>query len=176
MPQYSNIQSRGEIDIGNNLGDITLRIPVIASPMDTVSGPAMAEALHKAGCVAIIHRYNTPAEQARMILDVRGEDSDVNVGLAVGVTGDYLMRAKLAKKVGTKLLCIDVAHGHHVLVERAIKTIRDSFGEDFYIVAGNVATLEGFNDLADWGADKQAMVFPLCNLFLIVHSRTGKLN
>ena len=46
VPQYSNIESRSEIDIGNNLGDTVLRVPVIASPMDTVSGPAMAKALH----------------------------------------------------------------------------------------------------------------------------------
>ena len=153
VPQYSNIESRSEINIGNNLGDIRLRVPIIASPMDTVSGTAMAKALHKSGCIAIIHRYNTPVEQANIILDVVEDDPSANVGLAIGVTGDYLMRVKLAKKMGTKLICIDVAHGHHVLVERALKTIRDSFGGGFHIIAGNVATIEGFNDLADWGAD-----------------------
>ena len=52
-----------------------------------------------------------------------------------------------------RVLCIDVAHGHHKLVERAIKSIKEMLNDSVHIIAGNVATLEGFNALADWGAD-----------------------
>ena len=39
VPQYSDIGSRKEIDIGNDLDDLThLTLPIIASPMDTVCG------------------------------------------------------------------------------------------------------------------------------------------
>ena len=48
------------------------------------------------------------------------------------------------------MICVDVAHGHHILVERAIKTLRSIFGGDIHIMAGNVATLAGFNDLLAW--------------------------
>jgi IMP dehydrogenase len=51
------------------------------------------------------------------------------------------------------VICVDVAHGHHKLVERAIKTIKDAYAEAIHIMAGNVATLQAFNDLSDWGAD-----------------------
>ena len=38
VPQYSDIASRSEVDIGNQLDrNIRLDLPVIASPMDTVS-------------------------------------------------------------------------------------------------------------------------------------------
>ena len=48
---------------------------------------------------------------------------------------------------------MDVAHGHHTLVRNALETLRDVFGDKVHLMAGNVATLEAFNDLADWGAD-----------------------
>ena len=77
----------------------------------------------------------------------------VLVGAAVGVLDDYMDRSVAAIEAGAKVICIDVAHGHHVLVKRAIQSIRELVGDDIHIMAGNVATLEGFNDLADWGAD-----------------------
>jgi IMP dehydrogenase len=54
---------------------------------------------------------------------------------------------------GVGFLCVDVAHGHHILVKNALQSLRDEFGDGVHIMAGNVATLEGVNDLADWGAD-----------------------
>lgn len=152
-PQYSDITSRSEIAIGNKLGDDWLDVPVIASPMDTVSGAAMAKAIHDCGAMAVLHRYNTPAEQANLLLRAKEDSPNLNVGVAVGVSEDYLMRVKLAKQLGANSICIDVAHGHHILMERALKTIRDEYGDELKIIAGNIATVEGFNALADWGAD-----------------------
>ena len=154
VPQYSDIRSRQEIDVGTNLGGrwsrpIRLHLPVISSPMDTVTGPAMANAMNKAGGMGIIHRYCSTDEQARMI-------RKVNRGIkaaAIGVTGDYHDRAKALVAMGAKVLCVDVAHGHHVLMESALKQLRDTFGDTVHIMAGNVATLDGINALSDWGAD-----------------------
>jgi hypothetical protein len=69
------------------------------------------------------------------------------------VTGDYFKRADLLLASGASALCIDVAHGHHILMKEALSSLRLALGEDVHIMAGNVATLEGINDLADWGAD-----------------------
>ena len=35
----------------------------------------------------------------------------------------------------------------------ALEALRNTFGTTVHIMAGNVATLEAFNDLSDWGAD-----------------------
>ena len=37
VPQYSDIKSRKEVSLSSQLGDIELSLPIIASPMDTVS-------------------------------------------------------------------------------------------------------------------------------------------
>ncbi len=36
VPQYSDITSRSEVDISSRLGHRELRLPIIASPMETV--------------------------------------------------------------------------------------------------------------------------------------------
>jgi len=120
--------------------------------MDTVSQGSMAIALGKEGASAIIHRYNTIEEQRRHLQTARDIGGDINVGAAIGVTGDYLERATTACEAGATFICVDVAHGHHSLMKRALHQLRESLGDNIHLMAGNVATLEGINDLADWGA------------------------
>ena len=149
QPQYSDIRSRGEISIGNGLSPL----PIISSPMDTVTELDMAVALGKLGGIGIVHRYNSIEDQANIIGRLE-MDPDVWVpAAAVGITGDYLERSQELVSRGAELLCIDVAHGHHILVKEALHDIRKSVGHKVHIMAGNVATFEAFNDLADWGAD-----------------------
>jgi len=155
VPQYSDIQSRSEVDISSELGrGKVLELPVIASPMDTVSEDRMAIAMNNAGGMAILHRYNTVEEQQAMAQRVVDRtDWNGNVAAAIGVTDDYMRRAEALIAVGIDTLCVDVAHGHHLLMKEALKNLREEYGKDIHIMAGNVCTLEGVNDLADWGAD-----------------------
>jgi IMP dehydrogenase len=154
VPQYSDIKSRKEVDIGNDLDDKTrLELPIISSPMDTVTTVEMASSLSNLGGMGVIHRYNTPAEQALIVQSVRATTNTRTVAAAVGVTGDYLQRAVNLFDAGANIICIDVAHGHHSLMENALKSIRDELGTSVHVMAGNVATQEGFEALADWGAD-----------------------
>lgn len=149
-PQYSDIRSRSEIDTSADLGNgVDLSLPIFASPMDTVSEAAMAKALGACGGSAIIHRYNTIEEQS----DHVHRSQTKNVGAAIGITGDFLERAQEVVKNGANFVCVDVAHGHHIMMKEALEQLRQTFGDKFHIMAGNVATLEGINDLADWGAD-----------------------
>jgi len=153
VPQYSEIRSRQEVDLRTDLGQgLELYLPIIASPMDTISEWKMARAMHNAGGSAIIHRYNTVEQQAGMVLDARSSGARV-VGAAVGVRGEYLRRAKALCDAGATFLCVDVAHGHHILMKEALTALREDLGWDIHIMAGNVATLEGVNALSDWGAN-----------------------
>lgn len=154
LPQYSDIRSRSEIDTSINLGNgLKLELPILSSPMDTVTGAHMAERMGDLGGCGVIHRYNTALKQASMVRKVRDLAPDVGLGAAIGVTGNYLARARLLVDAGVTFLCIDVAHGHHILVKEALASLRSTFGEKLHLMAGNVATLEGVNDLSDWGAD-----------------------
>jgi IMP dehydrogenase len=152
VPQYSEVISRKSIDIGSALSnDVRLTLPLISAPMDTVTDNVVSTILASNGAFGIIHRYNTIEEQVAEVSLVVGRG--YKTGAAIGITGDYIERAMALAKAGCSVLCIDVAHGHHVLTRHALKTLRNSVGYDIHIMAGNVATLQAFNDLSDWGAD-----------------------
>jgi IMP dehydrogenase len=153
VPQYSDIESRKEIDIGNTLSEIKFSMPLISAPMDTVTETAMANTMSKYGGLGIIHRYNTIDEQTKLVRRCVVGDKTENVAAAIGVTGDFLERAIELTKAGVKVICVDVAHGHHSMMRYALEVLKNTLGDTPHIMAGNVATLKGFNDLADWGAD-----------------------
>jgi len=151
VPQYSDIKSRSEVSIQSNLGDIICRLPIIASPMDTISETEMGIAMSQEGGVAIIHRYNSIQKQSSLVEGV--VFAGCTAAAAIGASGDYLERAAALYEASVKILCVDVAHGHHILMKTALRELRATFGDKVHIMAGNVATLEGYNDLVDWGAD-----------------------
>ena len=66
---------------------------------------------------------------------------------AVGVKGDYLERAKELVNNGCNVLFIDIAHGHHKLMENAINKLKGE--NNVEVVAGSVATAEGVRFLCE---------------------------
>ncbi len=152
VPQFSQIDSRKSIDISVNLGLENFEIPIVSSPMDTVTELEMICALDALGGLGIVHRYNTIANQSKIIHSAHNRGAK-NIGAAVGVSGDYLDRAKACVMAGSNILCVDIAHGHHSMMKNALKCLKSTFDASIKIIAGNVATLEAFNDLSDWGAD-----------------------
>ena len=153
VPQYSDIKSRNEVYLTSPLDEsLVFKLPIISSPMDTVTESEMAFTMDRLGGVGIIHRYNSIEEQAGLVAEVINAGAQ-NVGAAIGVSGDYFERAQTLVENGVSVLCVDVAHGHHILMRDVLGILKKSFGESVHIMAGNVATLEGINDLAQWGAN-----------------------
>lgn len=149
VPQMSDIKSRKEVDLTSKMGSAEFRLPIIASPMDTVTGPEMCKTMTAHGGLGILHRYNTIEEQVAMLRQVESKTT----GAAIGVTGDFLERAEALVENGAFLLCVDVAHGHHISAKEAVESIKNKFGDNIVLMAGNVATAEAFSDLEDWGTD-----------------------
>jgi IMP dehydrogenase len=90
--------------------------------------------------------------QRRMPFATRDNQGRLRVGAAIGATGDYLERAAELIRAEVDVLVIDIAHGHSVVMERAMADFRKRFG-DAEMIAGNVATAEGAAFLLDRGAD-----------------------
>ena len=63
-------------------------------------------------------------KQRRLPFATRDEHGRLRVGAAIGATGDYLERAAELVKAGVDVLVIDIAHGHSVVMERAIVEVR----------------------------------------------------
>ncbi len=73
-------------------------------------------------------------------------------GAAVGVTADMLDRIAALIHTGVDVVCIDTAHGHSQGVLEAVKKVKKQF-KNLEVIAGNVATKEGAQALAEAGAD-----------------------
>jgi len=143
-----------DVDISVEIHNLAkLNVPIISSPMDTVTEVNMAVKMSELGGMGVIHRYNSPNEQADLVEECASDGTIDNIGFAVGVGEDMLERAQKCLKAGANVICVDIAHGHHALMRHALYVLRNTFGNDIHIMAGNVATLEGFNDLSRWGAN-----------------------
>jgi IMP dehydrogenase len=153
VPKFSVLRSRKEADLWTEFMEgCNLEIPIISSPMDTVTGAEMMHAMDKNGGMGVVHRYNAIEEQAAIVTEL-SEAGISPIAAAIGATGDFLERARVLVKRGAGVLCIDIAHGHHLLLRNALGVLRNEFGSDVHLMAGNVATLAAFNDVSDWGAD-----------------------
>jgi IMP dehydrogenase len=82
----------------------------------------------------------------------RDAQGRLRVGAAIGAKGDYLERAAELLRAGADVIVIDIAHGHSVVMARAVEAFRRQFG-DVELIAGNVATGEGVRFLAERGVN-----------------------
>jgi IMP dehydrogenase len=81
--------------------------------------------------------------------DSRGR---LRVGAAVGVGPDMMERAEALLGAGADVILIDTSHGHSANVIHAVKEIKNTF-DDVELIAGNVGTAKGAEDLINAGVD-----------------------
>ena len=152
IPQFSDCESRSLLDTSSKIGSISLDVPIISANMDTITGPKMAVSMSASGACGALHRFNTVSQAVREYVTVRESGADCFV--SVGVNDGDLQRARALYSAGARNFIVDIAHGHSTMMRHTLSTLRNTFGhDDFYIVAGNVATPEAVRDLATWGAD-----------------------
>lgn len=142
---------RSEISLKTKLTkNIELEIPLVSSPMDTVTESELAIALGKLGGIGFIHRNLTVEAQADEVK--KAKKAGVRVGAAVGSSPGYEQRVDALIKAGVDVLLVDSAHGSSKQVVETVKNIKDAH-PDLPVVAGNIATKEGAQQLIDAGAD-----------------------
>lgn len=155
VPQESQVASRHNVDISMSIGygdrKIVLDFPVIAAPMDTVCDVEMCIALDKAGGLGILHRYmpdETLIQKVKLL-----KYGKHNFGVSVASVNGYLNTSERLYEEGARIFLVDTANGHSEYAVAAVQNLRSAFGNDIHIMAGNVATADGFMRLADAGAD-----------------------
>jgi len=129
--------------------EIRLDVPILSAAMDTVTDARLAIALGRLGGLGVIHRNLTVVEQAEEVR--RAKDADVLVGAAVGVAGDADERAAALVGAGADVIVVDTAHGHSAAVVRMVEKVKARHRVE--VIAGNVATAEGTEELIAAGAD-----------------------
>ncbi len=149
-PGYSDV-NRDSIELSTPLTrGIHLTIPLVSSPMDTVTEHALAIALAKMGGIGIIHRNMSIQDQAQEVKRVK--DHHMLVGAAIGASKGFEARIEALTEVGVDVVVIDSAHGHAHHVLDTLRYIKEHMPM-LQVMAGSVATYEGACALIDAGAD-----------------------
>jgi IMP dehydrogenase len=146
VPQLS-LESRNSADISQSIEGINVAHPIIPANMDTISDVGLCQKQIESGGIAILHRYLSSVQrlEAWRQLHITGR-----FFLSIGVNEPEIVDSLL--KYGVTRFCIDIAHGHAESVKKTIEQIK-SYDSNIIVIAGNIATIEGFQYLVDAGAN-----------------------
>lgn len=154
VPQRSSVPSRHSVNttmiIGSGNRTVKLGLPVIAAPMDTVCDIEMCIAMASMGGIGILHRYMSYEDQIKKTKALA--DAQFGFGVAIASNNGFMEQAQALYYAGARMLLVDTANGHGKYAIDAVKALRDKF-DDVHIMAGNVATADGFARLSAAGAD-----------------------
>ena len=76
----------------------------------------------------------------------------LRVGAAIGVGEDRVERAQALLDAGADVILIDTSHGHSLNVMETVAQLKNTF-KNIELIAGNVATAKGTEDLVKAGVD-----------------------
>jgi len=146
QPGYSEV-GISDIDVSTHVTRrLKIDVPIVSSPMDTVTEGRLALAMAQRGGVGVVH-YNIPVQkQVEHVAFVKSHK--LPVGAAVGPNDDERVSALLSKEVD--FLVIDTAHGYRKSVVEAVKRYK-KMGAD--VVAGNIVSGDAAETLISAGAD-----------------------
>lgn len=145
----STLDSRNHADTSINFNKWQLKIPLLSAPMPDVCESDMAICLWNYGALGIIHRFMSKEEQLKSYKKVL--DSNADCGNSIGVNSDWQERYESLRELGCNVFCVDVANGFCSNVENVIKYLKKD--KSVFVIAGNIASKEGYQFLDDLGAD-----------------------
>jgi IMP dehydrogenase len=123
--------------------DRTLAVPIVSSPMDTITGVGMMLIMERAGGLGVHHRYCD--------WDTLEIANTAPGGIAVSPSMDIDKITKLAHANPRTFFVVDVAHGHS---QKVLDFCNDLIANGVYkIVSGNVATPHAVYDYRKIGVD-----------------------
>ncbi len=144
--QISRIKSRTEAVTNTEFLGLNLSVPVLSSPMDTVTGLDMAEELASLGCIGILNRFDSSLMELLHTNFNNREIKAVSIGLT---TNDDIIEKLAEKKL---MICIDTANASNLEVLRKSEDVKKKFPA-VQLIVGNIATGSSLKNLEDAGAD-----------------------
>lgn len=153
LPGRSEVEPR-DIDLSTRLSrNLKLSIPVVSSPMDTVTEWRMALELAKAGGVGVIHRNLAVEDQVSQVLKVkearaeaRSVDSKGRPLVGAAISPMDASRCSALDRVADFLVS-DVAHFHNSNVMKSAASVIPSLSKDF--IVGNVGTRRAIHEIVN---------------------------
>lgn len=141
LPRFSDIRSRSEVDVSTDLCGLNLKLPVISSNMDTITGHTMASAMAINGGIGALHRFMSIEDNINeysLSLKVNG----ISPIVSFGIGDEELKRAVALFQNGASTFLLDVAHGAAIHVVEQYEKLREVVNGNAAIIVGNFATAD----------------------------------
>lgn len=142
--EISRIKSRTEASTNCSFLGLKLNVPVISSPMDSVTGIEMAKELSNLGSIGIVNRFDSSLDA---VLNAKNGKGIKAVSIALNT------ELKVVEKIAEKkyLICIDTANANNKEVLKKTELIKKKF--DVKVIVGNIAHGASLDQLENAGAD-----------------------
>ena len=143
--EISRVRSRTEASTACDFLNLHLSLPILSSPMDTVTGPEMAKELSNLGCLGILNRFDSSLDQ--VLKDEKNNGFVKAVSIAINTPIE--MVEKLVEY--QNIICIDTANANNNAVLQKTEEIKKRF--DVKLIVGNIAHGASLKHLQNAGAD-----------------------
>jgi len=143
--EISRMKSRKEVDTSSNFLGIKLAVPIVSSPMESVTGIDMAKELYKLGCLGIVNRFDSSLDE--LLKNKNGTRKIIAISIALNTPIDVVK--KLSE--GRKIICIDTANASNREVLKKTEQVKKNV--DLKVIVGNIAHGASLKHLVDSGAD-----------------------
>lgn len=148
VPNYNKIQSRLHVKLDTQLTrNVKMNNPLIPANMDTVISFKLAEEVVAEGGIPIFHRFCSLEEQLKFC-----RSFPETCFVSCGVNDDEINKLEELFNNGALGVCIDIAHGHSMVMTNLIRNIKRKYPNK-EVIAGNICTKEAYLDLVIAGAD-----------------------
>lgn len=141
----SEIRSRNLIELKDNFLGLNLVVPIISSPMDTVTGLEMCKELDTLGALGILNRFDSSLEK---VIN-NNNNIDGLKAVSIGLDTPENIIEKLAEK--KYIICIDTANANNIYVLNKTEEIKRKY--NLKVIIGNIASGDTLETLENAGAD-----------------------
>lgn len=141
----SQVKTRTEVNIKLNFMGVDLSVPVVSSPMDSVTGIAMAKELNSLGSLGVVNRFGSTLNE----LFVDGKIIDGIKAVSISLAADDSIIEEIA--ANNLIVCIDTANANNAHVLKKCEEIKKKF--KVKVMIGNIAHGNTLRDLVNAGAD-----------------------
>jgi IMP dehydrogenase len=142
--EVSRIKSRTEASTYCSFLGLKLNVPVISSPMDSVTGIEMAKELSILGSLGILNRFDSSLDAVLNSKNGKGIKA-----VSIALNSNLKTIEKIAEK--NYLICIDTANANNKEVLKKTEMIKKKY--DIQVIIGNIAHGGSLEQLENAGAD-----------------------
>lgn len=142
--EVSRIKSRTEALTNCTFLGLKLNVPVISSPMDSVTGIEMAKELSNLGSLGILNRFDSSLDAVLNSKNGKGIKA-----VSIALNSNLKTIEKIAEK--NYLICIDTANANNKEVLKKTEMIKKKF--NVQVIIGNIAHGGSLEQLENAGAD-----------------------